>query len=86
VVLLGGIGAGAAFAFLLSQIDDSVMNVRQLKDFLSVPVLGAVSMVATASRVGSTRFALAGFVTCCLALVLAFVAVSSLAAVATTHA
>ena len=86
VVLLGGIGAGTAFAFLLSQIDDSVMNVRQLKEFLSVPVLGAVSIVATASRAGSTRFAMAGFVTCCLCLVLAFVAVSSLAALTTTHA
>jgi len=86
VVLLGGIGAGAAFAFLLSQIDDSVMNVRQLKEFLSVPVLGAVSMVATASRGGPTRIGMVSFVTCCLGLVLAFVAVSSLVALTNAHA
>src|SRR5262249_32165707 len=30
VVLLAGIGAGGAFAFLLAQTDDSVLDVRQL--------------------------------------------------------
>ena len=86
VVLLGGLAAGAAFAFLLSQIDDSVMTVRQLKEFLAVPILGAVSMVATASRGGPTRLGMAGFVTCCLGLVLAYVAVSSLVALTAIHA
>jgi hypothetical protein len=87
VVLLGGLGAGAAFAFLLSQIDDSVMSVRQLKEFLVVPILGAVSMVATtASRSGRTRLGLASFVTCCLGLVLAYVAVSSFVALTNVHA
>jgi polysaccharide chain length determinant protein (PEP-CTERM system associated) len=85
-VLFGGIAAGAAFAFLLSQIDDSIMSIRQLKEFLAVPVLGAVSMVASASRKGQHKLGLAGFVTCCLGLVLAFVAVSSLVALTTTHA
>lgn len=86
MVLLAGIGAGVAFAFLLSQIDDSVMSVRQLKEFLAVPVLGAVSLVATASRSGSRRFGLASFVTCCLGLVLAYFAVSSFVALAVVNA
>jgi hypothetical protein len=86
VVLLGGIAAGTAFAFVLSQIDDSVMNIRQLKEFLTVPVLGAVSIVATASRGGPTRIGMVSFVTCCLGLVLAFVAVSSLVALTNAHA
>jgi polysaccharide chain length determinant protein (PEP-CTERM system associated) len=85
VVLLGGIAAGGAFAFLLSQIDDSVMSIRQLKEFLAVPVLGAVSMVTTGSR-GSNRIGMASFVTCCLGLVVAFAAVSSLAALTSAHA
>jgi len=86
VVLLGGLGAGAAFAFLLSQIDDSVMSIRQLKEFLAVPVLGAVSMVANASRGSRHRFGMAGFATCCLGLVLAYVAVSSFVALTNIHA
>jgi polysaccharide chain length determinant protein (PEP-CTERM system associated) len=86
VVLFGGLAAGVAFAFLLSQIDDSVMSIRQLKEFLTVPVLGAVSMVASASRGGPRKLGVAGFVTCCLCLVLAYVAVSSLVVLTSIHA
>lgn len=86
VVLIGGIAAGGAFAFLLSQIDDSVMSTRQLKEFLAVPVLGAVSMVASASRGGRRRLGMASFVTCCLGLFLAYFVVSSLVALTSLHA
>ena len=86
MVLFGGIAAGVAFAFLLSQIDDSVMSIRQLKEFIAVPVLGAVSMVASASRGGSRKFGLAAFGTCCLCLVLAYAAVSSLVVLTSMHA
>ena len=86
MVLFGGIAAGAAFAFLLSQIDDSVMNIRQLKEFLAVPVLGAVTMVAIASRGGPRRLRMVGFVTCCLGLVLTYFAISSLVALTSIKA
>jgi len=78
VVLLCGIGAGGAFAFLLSQIDDSMMTVRQLKDAISVPVLGAVSMVGAVSRSGAQRFAMAGFVAVCIGLVIIYAGMISL--------
>jgi polysaccharide chain length determinant protein (PEP-CTERM system associated) len=86
VVLLAGLAAGGAFAFLLSQIDDSVMNVRQLKEFLAVPILGAVSMVASASSGRRRGAGMAGFVTCCLGLVLVYAGVCSLAAFTAAHA
>jgi len=78
VVLLGGIAAGAAFAFLLAQIDDTVMNVRQLKELIAVPVLGAISLVSNASRTGRQRIGLAGFVAVCAGLIVAYLGVISI--------
>ncbi len=75
VVLLGGIGAGVAFAFLLSQIDDSITTLRELKEIVAVPVLGAISMVRRASDLRRRAFATAGFVGVCLALLAAFAGV-----------
>ena len=75
VVLLGGIGAGVAFAFLLSQIDDSITTLRELKELVAVPVLGAISMVRRASDLRRRAIATAGFVGVCLALLAAFAGV-----------
>ena len=47
MVLIGGIIAGGAFAFLLTQIDDSILSVRQLKELVPLPVLGGISLVTT---------------------------------------
>ena len=50
-VLIGGLGAGAAFAFVLSQIDDSIPSTARLKEIFTLPVLGAVSaIISTADR------------------------------------
>ncbi len=75
VVLLGGLGAGVAFAFLLSQIDNSITTLRELKEIVAVPVLGAISMVRRASDLRRRTFATAGFVGACLALLAAFAGV-----------
>ena len=79
LVLLAGIGAGGAFAFLLSQTDDSILDVRQLKDMLAVPILGAISLVADTSRGRRSAMGTVGFVTLCLALVGAYVGIISIA-------
>lgn len=50
VVLIGGILAGGAFVFLLAQADESISSVRELKDFVSLPVLGGVSRIVTPSQ------------------------------------
>jgi len=50
-VLIGGLGAGAAFAFVLSQIDDSIPSTARLKEIFTLPILGAVSaIISTADR------------------------------------
>jgi len=77
VVLVAGIAAGGAFAFLLAQIDDSIMTVRQLKDLVTVPVLGAISAVAKTSQSRRRAFAMAGFVAICLGLVVVYVGIVS---------
>jgi polysaccharide chain length determinant protein (PEP-CTERM system associated) len=82
VVLLGGIMAGAAFAFLLTQIDDSVMNVRQLKKIVSVRVLGAVSLVSNASGANRSRAGVATFAALCIGLVVVYFGILSFEIVA----
>jgi len=77
VVLVAGIAAGVAFAFLLAQIDDSIMTVRQLKDLATVPVLGAISAVSRASQSRRRRLTTAGFVVICLGLVAVYLGIVS---------
>jgi len=69
VVLIGGIIAGGAFAFLLTQIDDSILSVRQLKDLVSLPVLGGISLVVTESEKRQRFIAALGFAAASLGLV-----------------
>lgn len=45
VVLAGGLGAAVALAILISELDQSVNDVRDLRAF-GLPVLGGISMVA----------------------------------------
>jgi len=49
VVLGGGLGAAVALAILLSQVDQSIGEVGQLREF-GIPVLGAISAVPTRRR------------------------------------
>src|SRR5579871_4594161 len=64
VVFISSLIAGGAVAFLLTQVDDSIVTVRQLKGLVSVPVLGSVSLVSSVgekrnSFLGNLRFAAA---------------------------
>ena len=44
-VLLGGLGAGLALAFVRVQMDDTYQTIDQLKSKLDLPILGAVEVV-----------------------------------------
>lgn len=85
VVLIGGIVAGAAFAFLLTQIDDSIMTVRQLKEAVSVQVLGAISRVTDGVRERRHRVGNVGFAALCLGLVAVYAGVISLQSLMRPH-
>lgn len=69
VVLIGGILAGGAFAFLLTQIDDSILSVRQLKELVALPVLGGISLVTTETQKRQRFVSAMGFVAASLGLV-----------------
>jgi polysaccharide chain length determinant protein (PEP-CTERM system associated) len=81
MVLLGGIGAGIAFAFALCLIDDSVKSLSELRDFIKVPVLGAISTVtAIVQPRGRLVAQTALFGISCLALVAAYIGILSMLA------
>lgn len=75
VVLVGGILAGGAFAFLLTQIDDSVLTVRQLKELVSLPVLGGISLVTTDLQKRQRVVGAVGFLAAALGLVVVCVGI-----------
>jgi polysaccharide chain length determinant protein (PEP-CTERM system associated) len=77
VVMIGGIIAGAAFAYLLSQIDDSVMTIRELREVVGAPVLGAITRVIRPSDRGQLRFGALGFIALCVGLLAAFIGIYS---------
>lgn len=55
LVTLGGIGAGIAVAFLLSQLRRTVTDRRVLRELTGLPLLGAVSRVDTPESVRRRR-------------------------------
>jgi len=86
VVLVGGIASGFAFAFLLGQMDDSLLSVRQLRDLLAVPILGTISL---ASKAGGGRWLSAksiAFSVLCLGLVAVYAGMMVIGTVVRLHA
>jgi polysaccharide chain length determinant protein (PEP-CTERM system associated) len=77
-VLVGGILAGGALAFLLSQIDDAVITIRELRELAAIPVLGSIRRVKTAGVSKRQLFGVGGFATLTIALVVAFLSLLSL--------
>lgn len=55
LVALGGLGAGIAVAFLLSQLRRTVTDRRVLRELTGLPLLGAVSRVDTAETLRRRR-------------------------------
>ena len=79
VVLIGGMIAGGAFAFLLTQVDDSILSVRQLKELVPLPVLGGVSLVTTDGQKRQRVVGTLGFLAAALGLVVVCVGIIALA-------
>ena len=77
MVLVAGVAAGGAFAFLLAQMDDSISTMRQLKDLVAWPVLGAVSSVALPFEQRQRRVAAIAFAVICVVLVTVYVGLVS---------
>lgn len=77
-VLLAGIIAGGAFAFFFGRLDDSVSNVRQLKELAPWPVLGGLTMVTTNSQKRRRMLATVGFVAAYLILIVVGIGIISI--------
>lgn len=67
-VLFVGLGAGAAFAFLLTQLNQTYSTVARLRDAFTLPVLGSITVITSPAERWRRLRELAGFslVTCTL--------------------
>gem|GEM_PF-5945503 len=72
VVLLGGIGAGVGFGFVLSQVDETIATPGRLREKFVVPVLGTVSRIVSLADRRRRILELATFVLVCFGLVGAY--------------
>ena len=71
-VLLGGIGAGIGFAFLLGQINASFASVQALRNTFQLPVVGSVTAIRPASERWRRKRELLSYFVVCLGLLAAF--------------
>jgi uncharacterized protein involved in exopolysaccharide biosynthesis len=81
-VLIAGIGAGLAFAFILSQINTTFSSVQALRAAFQLPVVGSVTAIGAPGEVWRRRRELFSFIVICLGL---FAAYSGLTAVEMMH-
>jgi polysaccharide chain length determinant protein (PEP-CTERM system associated) len=72
LVLIVAIGAGAVFAFALTQVDDSFATTQRLRQAFALPVLGTVTLIASAIDRRKSVLATASFSVVCLVLVMAY--------------
>lgn len=68
-VLIVGIGAGFAFAALISQLSESFWTTAQLRDAFAYPVLGSVGMLVTGAQKRGAAIANLAYASVFLALV-----------------
>jgi polysaccharide chain length determinant protein (PEP-CTERM system associated) len=82
VVFGFGIGAGLFFAFFLSQIDNSIVHVGQLREATNLRILGNISNVRTEIERWRRRVETAAYGAACAALFGAFLGVLAIGSVA----
>jgi hypothetical protein len=75
LVFVGGLGAGIALAFLLSQVRPVVYNQRTLNEITGLPVFGSVSRIWTPEFLFKRRLEFGGFMVASTMLTCAFVGV-----------
>jgi polysaccharide chain length determinant protein (PEP-CTERM system associated) len=73
MVLLAGLGAGCLFAFVLAQLDDTFASPVHLREAFDLPVLGAITLVATPGEQRRGWMRSASFVAACIGLIVAYV-------------
>jgi polysaccharide chain length determinant protein (PEP-CTERM system associated) len=73
MVLLAGIGVGCLFAFVLAQLDDTFANPVTLREAFDLPVLGAITLVATPGAQRRSWLRSASFAAACIGLIVAYV-------------
>lgn len=72
VVLVAGLGAGLAFAFLLGQINSTFQTVQRLRQTFALPVLGCVTAITSVGERRRRRRELLGFGLVAASLIVAF--------------
>ncbi|MFQ5785355.1 MAG: XrtA system polysaccharide chain length determinant [Alphaproteobacteria bacterium] len=75
VVMIGGLAAGIAFSFVLSQVDDSFPTATSLMEAFVVPVIGTVSAVISTADRRIRVLEISSFALVCLGLAGAFAGV-----------
>jgi polysaccharide chain length determinant protein (PEP-CTERM system associated) len=75
IVLLAALGAGAAFAFLLSQARPTVNGERRVQEVSGLPVLGTVVMAWTGAQTARRKRGLIAFFASLLSLLSAYIAI-----------
>ncbi|MEX2453630.1 MAG: XrtA system polysaccharide chain length determinant [Rhodospirillaceae bacterium] len=72
VVLVAGLGAGLAFAFLLGQVNSTFQTVQRLRQTFALPVLGSVTAITSIGERRRRRREMLGFGLVTASLVMAF--------------
>ena len=72
VVLVAGLGAGLAFAFLLGQVNSTFQTVQRLRLTFALPVLGCVTAITSVGERRRRRRELLGFGLVAASLIVAF--------------
>jgi polysaccharide chain length determinant protein (PEP-CTERM system associated) len=85
LVLLAALGAGAAFAFLMSQVRPTFGDERRLREVSGLPVFGTVVMAWTDAQIRKRRRGLAGFLFSLVSLLSAYGAIMALLTLGTVR-
>ena len=84
VVLVAGIGAGLAFAFLLGQVNATFQTVNRLRQTFALPVLGSITAIVSPAERHRRRRELFGFGLASGSLGVAFVGLIAIEALGAT--
>lgn len=85
IVFLAGLGVGCVFAFFLSQLDNTLRHVEQVRTAFKLPILGGVSMIQSAWATRRQRIETASFGFACLSLLGAYLGLMSIEALISTR-